>query len=173
MPDAWIIYEVVFEPRRRVLHVLGIGRECVAGADEQVAAILDEAVPSQRRAFILMAHAGIRPHEVRGVLWRDVTFCRNGHPGILCVREGVSFGETHAPKTGQREIPLAPPLERNLAGTEKRPRDAHVALTVHGKPWGQFGIGRRTCEVVQQSSNSIERLRRASAVTHGRVVPDE
>jgi integrase len=56
------------------------------------------------------------------------------------VREGQSYGELHTPKTGQREIPIAPPLAELLGSIEEGPRDGRVALNEHGKPWGQYGI---------------------------------
>ena len=37
---------------------------------------------------------------------------------FVSVREGQSYGEFHTPKTGQREIPITPPLARLLAPVE-------------------------------------------------------
>jgi integrase len=112
-------------------------------SDDQVAEILRLACPTQRRAFGLMAYAGLRPNEVRALLRRDMKLRREGHEpvgGFLSVREGLSYGETHTPKTGKREIPIARSLAILLGEVEKGPRDGHVALTTDGEPWGQYGL---------------------------------
>jgi integrase len=66
----------------------------------------------------------------------------NGEPsgGFLSIREGRSFGQTDTPKTGRREIPIAPPLARLLAPVADGQRDQYVALTKAGAPWGQYGL---------------------------------
>ena len=58
----------------------------------------------------------------------------------MSVREGRSFGETHTPKTGQREVPVTPELGRLLAPVEAGAREELVAMTARGKPWGQSGL---------------------------------
>ncbi|MRG98396.1 tyrosine-type recombinase/integrase, partial [Polyangium spumosum] len=77
--------------------------------------------------------------------------------------EGRSHGEIHTPKTGQREIPISRELARLLAPIVKRgPREAHVALNDHGKPWGQFGIDQafeRVCRRAGLSGWSVYGLR--------------
>ncbi len=118
------------QPERTVLEI---------PADEDVLKILAAASDSQRRAFLLMAYAGLRPNEVRALIWRDVRLGTKG--GFLTVRRGKSYGELHTPKTGQREIPLAPPLWKELSRTKHASPDGHVALTRSEKPWGQCGIG--------------------------------
>jgi integrase len=60
----------------------------------------------------------------------------------VSVREGQSYGEFHTPKTGQREIPITPPLARLLAPVEQGPKGKLVALNREGKPWGQYGLAR-------------------------------
>jgi hypothetical protein len=62
--------------------------------------------------------------------------------GFVSVREGQSYGEFHTPKTGQREIPITPPLARLLAPVEQGPKGDLVALNQEGKPWGQYGLAR-------------------------------
>jgi integrase len=112
-------------------------------SDEEVQRILTTAAASHRRSFALMAYAGLRPNEVRALRRRDVRLrWEEGAPlgGFLSVREGQSYGEIHTPKTGQREIPIAPPLAELLGPVEQGPRDGLVALNEHGKPWGQYGI---------------------------------
>jgi hypothetical protein len=66
----------------------------------------------------------------------------NGEPvgGFITIREGRSHGETHTPKTGQREVPISPDLARVLAPCMKGDRDGYVALNDRGKPWSQFGL---------------------------------
>jgi integrase len=113
--------------------------------DDQVDEILRTACPTQRRAFGLMAYAGLRPNEVRALPRRDMKLRREGGEpvgGFLCIREGLSFGETHTPKTGKREVPIAPPLALLLGEVENGPRDGHVAITTEGEPWGQYGLDR-------------------------------
>jgi integrase len=92
-----------------------------------------------------MAHGGLRPNEVRALLRRDMKLrWEGGAPvgGFLSIREGLSFGETHTPKTGKREVPIARPLAVFLGEVEEGPRDGHVALTADGEPWGQYGLDR-------------------------------
>jgi integrase len=113
--------------------------------DDQVAEILRRACPTQRRAFGLMAYAGLRPNEVRAILRRDMKLRRDGDEpvgGFLSIREGLSFGETHTPKTGVREVPIARRLAVLLGEVEKGPRDGHLAVTAEGEPWGQYGLDR-------------------------------
>lgn len=113
--------------------------------DDQVTEILRLACPTQRRAFGLMAFAGLRPNEVRALLRRDMKLRRDGDQavgGFLSIREGLSFGETHTPKTGVREVPIARRLAVLLGDVEKGPRDGHLAVTVEGEPWGQYGLDR-------------------------------
>lgn len=112
-------------------------------SDDQVAAILAASNETQRRSFALMAYAGLRPNEVRALRRRDVRLrWDNDEPvgGFVSVREGWSHGTLHTPKTGQREIPVPPLLARELGSIEPQPRDAIVAMTRYGKPWGQFGL---------------------------------
>ena len=112
-------------------------------SDDQVAEILGLACPTQRLSFALMAYAGLRPNEVRALLRRDVKLRREGDEpvgGFLSIREGLSYGEIHTPKTGKREIPIARRLARLLARIEKGPRDGHVAVTQAGEIWGQYGL---------------------------------
>ena len=130
--------------------------------DEEVEAILKKAAVTQRRAFMLMAYGGLRPNEVRGLLWQDVRFGDSRKPSFLTVRFGVSRGERHSPKTGQRDIPLAPPLEKELRLSRKRPRDVAVALTARGMPWGDWGLNqafKRTMERVGLSGWTAYYLR--------------
>jgi integrase len=121
--------------------------------DAEVGLILDKANATQCRVFRLMAYAGLRPNEVRALRWRDVQL-REAGGGFITVRLGKSYGEFHTPKTGQREIPIAPPLWRDLTRTAKRPSEACVALTQAGKPWGQFGL-----------SHSFDRAKEAAGLS--------
>ncbi|MDC3958567.1 site-specific integrase [Polyangium jinanense] len=114
-------------------------------SDEQVKKLLDSANELHRRAFALMAFAGLRPNELRALRRRDVELRREEGAavgGFLSIREGRSYGEVHTPKTGQREIPIAPQLAPLLAPVEEGPRDGHVAVNKRGTPWGQFGLDR-------------------------------
>ena len=84
-----------------------------------------------RRSFALIAYAGLRPNEVRALRRRDLELRREGGEpigGFVTVREGWSYGQTHTPKTGQRVIPIAPPLARLLGPIEQGPRERHVAV---------------------------------------------
>ena len=129
-------------------------------SDDDVAKILAVAAPSRRRVFLLMAYAGLRPNEVRALAWRDVQLGATG--GFLTVRHGKSYGELHTPKTGQREIPLAPPLWKELVADSRRAPDRHVAMICAGKPWGQHGIAQafnRVMEGAGLSGSSVYALR--------------
>jgi integrase len=112
-------------------------------SDDQVAEILGLSCPTQRRAFGLMAYGGLRPNEVRALPRRDMKLRREGGVpvgGFICIREGLSYGVTHTPKTGMREVPIARTLAVLLGEVEQGPRDRHVALTAQGEPWGQYGL---------------------------------
>jgi integrase len=79
----------------------------------------------------------------RALRRRDLQLRREGGEpigGFVTVREGWSYGQTHTPKTGQRVIPIAPPLARLLGPIEQGPRDGHLALSEGGTPWGQYGL---------------------------------
>jgi integrase len=110
--------------------------------DQQVAEILKVSSPTQRRAFLLMAYAGLRPNEVRALEQRNLRFTSSGvqpDSGTIWVREGESYGERHTPKTGQRMIPISGPLLAELAGATGSPESC-VALTAQGQPWAQWGL---------------------------------
>ncbi|MDI1476440.1 site-specific integrase [Polyangium sp. y55x31] len=111
--------------------------------DDEVHAILAAARDTHRLSFALMAYAGLRPNEVRALRRRDMLLrWDDDRPagGFLSVREGRSHGELHTPKTGQREIPIAPELARLLAPIERGSRDGHLALNERSRPWGQYGL---------------------------------
>jgi integrase len=112
-------------------------------SDDEVAKILKLAIPTQRVPFALMAYAGLRPNEVRALRWKNILLRQDGAEatgGIITVREGLSFGQTHTPKTGQREIIIARSLADVLGLATERPKEGHVALTSKGGPWGQHGL---------------------------------
>lgn len=112
-------------------------------SDEQIGILLAHARPSHRCSFMLISDAGLRPNEVRALRRRDVQLrFENGEPvgGFVTIREGWSHGETHTPKTGQREVPMSPELARVVAPYVKGHREGRVALNEHGKPWSQYGL---------------------------------
>jgi integrase len=112
-------------------------------SDEEVQVILRTATEAQRRGFALIAYAGLRPNEVRALRRRDVQLRWDGGEaagGFLCIREGRSFGETDTPKTGRREVPIAPLLARLLAPVAAGAREEYVALNKQREPWGQYGL---------------------------------
>ncbi|WP_170319930.1 tyrosine-type recombinase/integrase [Polyangium spumosum] len=113
-------------------------------SDDQVEQILGVACDTHRLGFTLMSDAGLRPNEVRALRCKDVQLrWENGEAvgGFLTVREGRSHGEMHTPKTGQREIPISRELARVLAPVVKSAaREAYVALSDTGEPWGQSGL---------------------------------
>lgn len=106
-------------------------------SDEEGTAILCIATDAQRRAFGLMAFAGLRPNEVRAQRCRDLMLRRKDGEivgGFLSIREGRSFGETDTPKTGPREVPVAIVLARLLAPVADGPRDGYLSQTPKGEP---------------------------------------
>ncbi|UQA60456.1 tyrosine-type recombinase/integrase [Polyangium aurulentum] len=105
--------------------------------------ILEAASEAHRRSFAIMAYAGLRPNEVRALRRRDVRLrWERGEAvgGFLSVREGQSHGQTHTPKTGQREVPIAAALARVFGSVERELRDGFVAVNDRGEPWGQWGL---------------------------------
>jgi len=122
-------------------------------SDEQVTRLLLHARKSHRLSFLLMSDAGLRPNEVRALRRRDVLLrYENGEPagGFITIREGWSHGETHTPKTGQREIPISPELARELAPVMDGDRDGHIAVTHRGTPWKQNGLAQAFERVLKQ-----------------------
>jgi integrase len=102
-------------------------------------AILAIASPTARLAFALGAFAGLRRSEVLGLRWSDVDLKGN----TITVRRAITRGEETTPKSGDhRVIPIAEPLRLLLesAATTKKSPWASVALTKHGKTWGEFGL---------------------------------
>jgi integrase len=94
--------------------------------------------PEHRLVMLLAFHAGLRGCEIRGLRGCDVDIDAK----VLRVRQAVSYGIVDTPKSGHdREVPLTGALcdaLREVIGG--RPRDARVALTAFGKPWGQNGL---------------------------------
>lgn len=110
---------------------------------EDVDAILKIASPAHRLSFMIIADAGLRPNEVRALKWRDVQLRTDGDKivgGFIIVRDGISFGHTDTPKTGQRTVPLSPRLAQLLGQVKPQPRDGFVTLSVRKAPWGQYGL---------------------------------
>jgi integrase len=102
-------------------------------------ALLGASSPNARLAFGLAAFAGLRASEVRGLRWSDVDLTA----ATITVRRGITIGVETTPKSHHhRVIPLARVL-RELLETAKATKPgpwSPVALTVHGKPWGEFGL---------------------------------
>jgi integrase len=113
--------------------------------DDEVRAILKAARPAPRVSLALMAYAGLRPNEVRGLRRREIKLEREGRVatgGFLTVRTGVSYGESHSPKTGERVVPITRPLAGLLATLGSTKPNAYAATTSQGGPWGQHGLDR-------------------------------
>lgn len=121
--------------------------------DQQVSMILAHASRCARPALLLMAHAGLRPNEVRALRAGDVRWS-SAERGELVVREGVSFGERHSPKTGQRQIPMTPALALELNACAQLPPSAPIAITGKGKPWGQWGLDQAFRRAVRRAGLS-------------------
>jgi integrase len=104
-----------------------------------VAAMIDAAkYPEHRLVILLAGHAGLRKGEIRALRNGDCEMERNR----LVVRQSRYRAHTGPTKSGhEREVPLTPQLREALlaAGVDKRPRDACVALSTRGKPWGSNG----------------------------------
>jgi len=133
--------------------------------DAQVTTILSAAHPMHQRSFALMSDGGLRPNEVRALRRRGVRLrWEAGEPigGIVAVREGISFGEAHTPKTGPREIPISRRLAKLLAPTEGLRMGDFVALNAVGRPWSQWGLRQafaRVCRRVGLDGWSVYCLR--------------
>jgi len=106
---------------------------------EHVDKLLASSSASGRLALSLMAFAGLRPSEVRGLRWCDVDL----KSGVLTVRRGRVVGEDSTPKSHHhRAVPLSNPLRTCLepAAKAKASPWQEVALTAQGRPWGDFGL---------------------------------
>ena len=117
-----------------------VGRQIVRPMrTEHVEQLLAACSPSARLALSLMAFAGLRPSEVRGLRWCDVDL----KSGVLAVRRGLIVGEETTPKSHHhRAVPLSNPLRTALelpAKAKASPWEP-VALTAQGQPWGDFGL---------------------------------
>jgi len=115
--------------------------------------ILNAANPSARLAFALAAFAGLRASEVRGLRWPDIDL----DVGTLTVRRAITFGIETTPKShSQRLIPIGRALRTELEKV-KRPKNkpwAPVALTAHGKPWGESGLNQSFKRVMERTKLS-------------------
>jgi integrase len=106
---------------------------------EQATRIIDAARrPEHRLALLLAFHAGLRSCEIRGLRVCDIDL----DGGALCVRQAICFGVVDTPKSGHdREVPLTKALRGALAqAVPSKTRNALVALTARGRPWGQGGL---------------------------------
>src|SRR5262249_53544689 len=87
--------------------------------------LLAAASHQARLALALIAYAGLRPGEVRGLRWMDVDLTSR----MIIVRQATSKGETSTPKSGhEREIPIADKLLELLR--EAGPRRPHDLVSV-------------------------------------------
>ncbi len=101
--------------------------------------ILALASPSARLAFGLAAFAGLRAGEIRGLRWSDIDLT----VGTITIRRSVSRGEESTPKSGHQEVvPIVPSLGSLLEAAQASRKNLwpNVALTVKGKPWGEWGL---------------------------------
>lgn len=120
-----------------------INRPMVLSDVERVLANCNEA---QRLAFSLIAFAGLRPSEVRGLRWSDVDLAKRE----IVVRRGITKGVEVSPKSGHaRRVPIPERLRDLLAATPRKngPWGA-VALNSKRQPWGEWGLVqafRRAC----------------------------
>ena len=94
--------------------------------------------PEHRLALLLAFHAGLRSGEIRGLRVCDVDLAAN----VLRVRQAVTYGVVDTPKSGNdREVPLTRALHRALGDAiHGRAREARVAVSAVGHPWGQHGL---------------------------------
>ncbi len=106
--------------------------------DAEVRCLLGAASVSQRRFFLLVAYAGLRPNEVRALRGRHVRWegADEARRGTLLVREGLSAGELATPKTGPRKVPILGPLRDEL----KTPPvgEKYIASTAGGETWSEW-----------------------------------
>ncbi|HWZ89839.1 MAG TPA: site-specific integrase [Polyangiaceae bacterium] len=119
-------------------------------------AILAVASPQARLAFALAAFAGLRAGEVRGLRWSDIDL----KSSTLAVRRSLTCGEETTPKSGDQRViplfgtPLLGLLESANANRERSKPWATVALTVHGKPWGESGLNQAFKRAVQRAERA-------------------
>jgi integrase len=101
--------------------------------------ILACASPQARLAFELIAFAGLRPCEVRGLRWADVDLKAK----TITIGVGITLGEETTPKSHHQEVlPLCERMCVHLERAKAKRRSPWdpVALTKQGKPWGEFGL---------------------------------
>lgn len=128
-----------------------VGRKVPRSLDrETVDKIIQAASETGKLGLSLVAYAGLRPAEVRGLRVRDVSLRER----TLSVRVGVSHGEESATKSGhERVVPIASALLPVLTARLTKPGDANgrVALTDAGKPWGQSGLAQAFDRAVERA----------------------
>jgi integrase len=117
-----------------------VGQKCETPMAREDVEAMFAAVPNNvALAFGLVAFAGLRPAEVRGLRWSDVDL----RSGTISIRWSVSYSEEATPKSGAaRVVPIAAPLRAMLEVAKKTRKGPweKVALTKQGKAWGQTGL---------------------------------
>lgn len=115
-----------------------VGRKIVSAMTHaQVEGLLGVARPAVRRAFMLLAFAGLRGGELRGLRGRDV----NVVEGYLVVRQNICRGVVGTPKSGhERKVPLADVLRAELERPPHFGRDGFVSLTSTDRPWTETAL---------------------------------
>jgi integrase len=110
----------------------------VISTEDAVRIIAAALCPEHLLALLLAFHAGLRSSEIRALRVYDVDLRAN----VLRIRQAQCRGVTDTPKSGNdREVPLTKALRDALErALEGRPRNAIVAVTALGKPWGQSGL---------------------------------
>jgi integrase len=118
-------------------------------AASDVDAILAACAPAARLALSLIAFAGLRPCEVRGLRWSDVDLTS----AALTVRRGITHGIAVEPKSGHaRVVPVPLRLLAALTSAPKQGPWSPVAPTSRGRVWAQQGL-------CQAFSRALERAR--------------
>jgi integrase len=125
-------------------------RKIKAGVDfplpQEVAKLVNAAAGDKARALLMvLAHAGLRASEARGLRWDGVAFRKDGSGMLTIEQRADRFGEIGAPKSesGQRSIPIGPLVANTLRRLKVKATGELVFGTGTDKPENHSNVVQR------------------------------
>ena len=138
-------------------------RRLKTGADfplpQEVAKIVNAAPDGKAKALLMvLAHAGLRASEARGLRWESVTFRKDGS-GLLTIEQRADrFGQIGAPKSesGQRSVPIGPLVANTLRRLKLKATGDLIFGTGSDKPENHSNIVQRIFHRAQIAAGVVD-----------------